>query len=452
MEIYRARSSKPLIIALPILFFIQNECWKFNLFNFELFGRSAPFDEITAGGCLLVWGFALLLHLQNSDCRKRTYSSVVLGFFITISISYLFGSVLTYHQDPWRLWRVMFWFSGLLMYFYLMRTGGYADQALRVFRFFVTYGLAVACFSALVAYIRPLAMLLDKDGVDSRFGMIRVIIFDDGVALAYFYFLSRFMVAKQAKTGLPGSVFNWIGIVFTLFCLIVLGLSRQRIVSVMVITMAAAMLPLFLPGFSKQAGFWVLILVFSLIIVGFGLSNFMDTIMSSLDTSRHAIQNEANLSVLAREKGIKYYFDQFIRTHFVGIGWISAVTSNENNAIVKANLAGMKLVDLGFFEVIFRYGFLGLLVYLRFLWVALRQVKFLNRHGDTATRVLSLTLGMFLISKIITLNTIFFFPGSCLFYAVIMYILDTMFQTLHSDLNSPVAIDDGVSPAEGAVF
>lgn len=414
-----------------------------------MFGRSAPFDEITAGACFLLWGYALLLHLQNSDCRQRSYRSVVLGFFIAISISYLFGSVITYHQDPWRLWRVMFWFSGLLMYFYLMRTGGYTEQALRIFRFFVMYGLAVACFSALVAYIRPLAELLDKDGVTTRFGMVRVIVFDDGVALAYFYFLSRFMVARQAKTGLSRSVLNWIGIVFTLFCLIVLGLSRQRIASVMVITMSAAMLSLFLSGFSKQAGFWVLILVVFLIIVGLGLSDFMDTIMSSLDTSRRAIKNEANLSVFARENGMKYYFGQFIRTNFMGIGWISAVTSNENNAIVKANLSGMKLVDLGFFEILFRYGFLGLLVYLRFLWVALRQVKFLNRHGDTATRVLALTLGMFLIAKIVTLNTIFFFPGHCLFYAVIMYVLDTLFQSLRQEVSFPVTTDNGASITEG---
>jgi hypothetical protein len=336
------------------------------------------------------------------------------------------------------------------MYFYLMRTNGYTDQALRIFRLFMIYGLAVTSFSVLVAYIRPLAALLDENAVTTRFGMVRVILFDDGSALIYFYFLSRILVAKQAGTGLSKSLLNWIGIVFALFCLISLGLSRQRIASVMTVTLTAALFSLFLPGFKKQAGFWLIIMVFVLMIAGLGLSDFINVFSSSLDTSRGAIKNEANMSVYVREKGMKYYFDQFVHTNFMGIGWVSSVTSTQNNAISKANTAGMKLVDLGIFEVLFRYGLLGLLVYLRFLWVALRQVKFINRHGDSTTRVVALTLGMFLIAKLISLNTIFFFPGHCLFYAVIMYILDTLFQSLRQEVTSPVSSGLGAFPSECA--
>ncbi len=449
MTTRRSRNSKFIIIALPVLFFVQNQCWRFKLFNFELFERIAPFDEIVAGACVLLWGVALVMQLQNGDFRKRNYRSIVLGFFLAISISYLFGSVITYHQDPLRIWRVFFWFSGLLMYFYLMRTGGYADQALKIFRLLMIYGLAVTTFSILVAYLRPLAALLDENAVTTRFGMVRVILFDDGSALIYFYFLSRILVAKQEGSGLSKSLLNWTGIVFALFCLISLGLSRQRIASVMIVTMTAAMFSLYLPGFRKQAGFWIIIMVFVLIIAGLGLSDFINVFSSSLDTSRGAIRNEANMSVYVRERGMKYYFDQFVQTNFMGIGWVSSVTT-QNNAIMKANTAGMKLVDLGIFEVLFRYGLLGLLVYLRFLWVALKQVKFMNRHGNAATRVAALTFGMFLTAKLVSLNTIFFFPGHCIFYAVIMYILDTLFQALRQDATSPVASCSGAIPLECA--
>ncbi len=443
----QVHNSKLLLITLSILFFVQNQCWRFKIFNFALFERVAPFDEIVAGACVLLWGFAMVLQLQNSDFRQRNYRSVVIGFFVAISISYLFGSVITYHQDPLRIWRVFFWFSGLLMYFYLMRIGGYADQALRIFKFLAIYGLAVASFSALVAYIRPLAELLDESAVTTRFGMVRVILFDDGVALIYFYFLSRLLVAKQAGIGLSKNLLNWVGIAFALFCLISLGLSRQRIASVMAVTITASIFSLYLPGFRKQTGFWLIIMVLVLVIVGSGLSDFMNVFSSSLDTSRGAIRNEANMSVYVREKGMKYYFDQFVQTKFMGIGWVSSVTSTQNNAILKANIAGMKLVDLGVFEVLFRYGLLGLLVYLRFMWVALKQVKFINRHGDPTTRVVALTLGMFLIAKIMSLNTIFFFPGHCIFYAVIMYILDTLFQSLRQMGTAQVVADIGAIPS-----
>jgi hypothetical protein len=56
---------------------------------------------------------------------------------------------------------------------------------------------------------------------------------------------------------------------------------------------------------------------------------------------------------------------------------------------------------------------------------------------------------MFLIAKIVTLNTIFFFPGHCLFYAVIMYVLDTLFQSLRQEVSFPVTTDNGASITEG---
>jgi hypothetical protein len=434
----RVRTS--LLIILPILFFIQDKLWRIKLFSFEFLGRNAPFDEIAAGACFLLWGGAVLLHLQNSEYRERNYRSVVLGFVIAASISYLFGSVIVYDQDPWRLWRVMFWFSGLLMYFHLMRMGGHAEQAARVFRFLVFYGLVVAIFSVLVTFIRPLAAFLDEYAVSTRFGMVRVIIFDDGIALLYFFFLSRLLVVGQKRSGMSPNLLNWLGVGLALFCLIFIELSRQRIVAVTIVTLFAGIFSLALPGFRKQAALWLVIVVIVCGIMGVGLSGFMGTLSSSLDTSRTAIKNEANLSVYVREQGIRYYYNQFVKTSYLGIGWISAVTTKQSNPIVQANLAGMKLVDLGIFEVIFRYGFPGLFVYLLFFWTSLRQAKFLNRHGDAATRVIGLTLGLFLLSKLVVLNTIFFFPAHCLFYAVIMYVLDALFQSARKDQRTSVAV------------
>ena len=137
--------------------------------------------------------------------------------------------------------------------------------------------------------------------------------------------------------------------------------------------------PLF-TRFQKQSGLLVIILVFVLIIAGLGLSNFANIFSSSFDTSRSALEDEANLSVYV-EKGMKYYFDQFFHTNFMGIGWVSSVTSTHDDAILMANIAGMKLVDLGIFEVLFGYRLLRLLVYLRFLWVALRQAEFIIGMG-----------------------------------------------------------------------
>ena len=347
----------------------------------------------------------------------------------------------------------MFWFSGLIMYFHLMRTEGHPEAALKIFRILMIYGLAAASFSILIAYIPPLAaLLIDPEQISLRFGMVRFIVFEDGVALIYFYFLSRFLVASQGKTGLSAGLWTWIGIAFSWFCLIMIGLSRQRIVSVTAVTMGMALLALYLPGFRRQTSVWVILMAVVLVSMAVGLSNFVDAFSSSLDMSRHGLKNADNMSVYVRQKGMQFYFDQFVQTNFMGIGWISAVTSSHNNAILKANISGMKLVDLGVFEVLFRYGLLGLLVYLRFMWVALRQVKFLNRYGDTPTRVIALTLGMFLTAKIVSLNTIYFFPGHCLFYAVIMYILDTLFQSLHQEAASPEASGSGLFPSERASY
>jgi hypothetical protein len=429
------------MLVLPILFFVQDECWKIKLFSFDFADRTNPFNELVAGACLLLWGSSLIFQGRNSPFRQRQYRTIVLGFFASVSISYLLGSTVIYHQDPWRVWRVMFWFSGLTMYFYLMRTGGYPEMALKVFRILMIYGFGAAIFSVLVAYTPPLAALLLKpEDISVRFGMVRFIVFEDGVALIYFFFLSRFLVARKLKTGSSGSLWNWIGIVFSWFCLIMTGLSRQRIASVTVVTVGMAMLALFLPGFRKQVSLWVILLGFVVVTMAVGLSNFMDAFNSSLDMSRQGLKNADNMSVYVRQKGMKFYFDQFVQTGYIGIGWISSTgKTTYNNEIVKANLSGMKLVDLGIFEVIFRYGILGLLIYARFLWVALRQVNFLSRHGDDMTRVIAVTVGMFLTAKLVSVNTIFFFPAHCLFYAVLMYVLDTMYQSLRHNVNAPAA-------------
>ena len=61
---------------------------KYSIFNC----LNDPLDEIVAGACFLLWASALVLQLQNNDFRQRNYRSVLLSFFMAISISYLFGA------------------------------------------------------------------------------------------------------------------------------------------------------------------------------------------------------------------------------------------------------------------------------------------------------------------------------------------------------------------------
>jgi MFS family permease len=264
-SIKKIAHGKLFMFALPLLFFMRDQCWDIKLLSFEIAARINPYEEIVAGACLLLWG-ASLFNMRKADCRQRQYRYIVIGIFLVVLISYLFGSVLVYHQDLRRIWRVMFWFSGILTYFFLMRTNGYAQNALGIYRLLVIYGLVATGFSLLVAFAPTVSHVIRESALLQRFGMIRYNTLQDVTCIALFYFLSLFLVATQ-RQGPRGRLSSLIGIAITLFCLFFVGLSRQRIFSITAVILVVSTLSLFLSGFNRQAGFFTLITMMIMVIV-----------------------------------------------------------------------------------------------------------------------------------------------------------------------------------------
>jgi hypothetical protein len=434
-KINKTRGFWILAPILFILFFIQDRFWGVGL-NLSVAGRNNAFDEVAAGLCLLLWLCSLFFyHPRGASRRRYLYRGVVFGLFVSVAVAYILGSVMVFDEDIFRIWRAMFWFSGIFIYFFLMRTVGNEKHAAKVFKFLVVYGFVASIFTILVVYVPLFSELVRSGAINQRFGLTRFLIAEDGVPLACFFFLASIFVSSRADGSPLRIPFYWIGFGLTLFCIVFVGLSRQKFLPVLAIILVASVFSLILRGLSKKAGV-LLVGLFLLAPSVIALQSsesfvkvFLSRTMRSFDTSLVALQSEASLSYLARQKAISFYHDQFVRTHYVGIGWISSVGKKANNEFVRAEtLMGMKLIDLGLIGSFFRFGFIAIVVYLIFLIMVFRHIVFLFRLGDTSTRVLALCLGMFMASKILSLNSLFFHPPFCLFYGIVMYLLDAKVQ------------------------
>ncbi len=430
--------AKPFLLLIIVsLLFLQDKAWYFDI-NFSLLNRFNPFDEIVAGISLFLVFFALISRHKKIAVRN-SFVYIIVFIYLSVIISYIFGGVIHYGQDIFRIGRALFWFSGLLIYFFLIYRARSDDHVYQIFNLLIIYGLSAAVFAILVVTFPALQGYVQPVVIDNRFGLTRYgRIAEDSIALSFYYFLTCISLRKHHyKSSVLANSFYYIGLLITFLTIYFVHMSRQKIFAVTMTVILFLTYSLHNREFKKKVSYaFICIAIVGLsIVLAFPnnfIANFYDAIVNSLDTS---YAEGENVSLALRISGIEFYFNEFLKTKLIGVGWISSASDASDNEIVQAtNDYWLNFTDLGIFGALFQYGIIGIVVLILFFVLSFKKTRSLLESGLEKNMTISVTVGLFLLMKIMSLNYLFYWPSFTFFYGIIMFILDylTIYQNPQS--------------------
>lgn len=363
---------------------------------------------------------------------------IILGLFINIIITFIFGSYLIYQQPILNIFHPIFRYGGILIYPILLSVSDKHMPYEKVFRTIVFYGLIAATFFFLV-YLNPsFTEYLRPKEVSERFGSLRLGEISRFVHFAFCYFLAC-LVIKIEKKYLPSKWFILLGLLLTFFVNVFIGLSRIYIVGLFIVIFILAMLSNKVKFLNKTSARISLILI-----IGFLLS-YPLILNTDFANSFNANLNEVeNQSIAIRLEGINYFFQELLKTHGIGIGWVTTTDNNINNNVAIAfKRLNYSPIDYGILGIFISYGFIGLGIYILFLIKAFTMVYRIGMEGMPQQRLIAITIGIVFISQLSTptFGDAFYWPEAAFYNGVLIFILDKTFQLL------PIPISANSNPS-----
>lgn len=418
-----------LCIVVVLLCFIADRGWHLAFLDFYIANRESPYGEVGVALALVLFISSLCVAVPRG--QRLSYKPVILAVFASVAISFLVGGVLVYRQPVSSLPKTLCWFSGLTVYFALMRLAPDLATARVLLRAIVVYGFAASLFLVAAAVSAPVRSLIREGFVGERFGAVRInLVADLAVALAFVHFLGRLLMydARDQMQRRGGRTGILLGFVVCGSALVLVNMTRQTIVSMVILFTATAFI-------ARACKFINMRLVTSLLVGTLAIPSVVmlaDTdgtssvgqFVSSLDPNSGQAGSQ---NIQVRLQAIEFYWHEFLSTWTFGIGWISTTDPTSQNTIVEAlTERGLLLADIGLFAVVFQYGLLGLLAWVLFVRMSMSQVvRLLLRSNDPQDRELAYTVGGFLLMQIACLSHLVFWPGLGVFYGIFMYLLDS---------------------------
>jgi len=129
-------------------------------------------------------------------------------------------------------------------------------------------------------------------------------------------------------------------------------------------------------------------------------------------------------TIAVRINGVKFYYEYFKKTAFLGIGMSSG------NSPTSVEALGFKeghylFTDLGIFAMLFRFGIFGFILTVVILTRTYKDLSFIQNNGNTGQEIIASSLTYFFISTIIFIPAVkgFFDPGQALYYGIFFYFI-----------------------------
>lgn len=396
-----------------LLFFSEN-CW-----NIKIFGE----ENINSNLYMKISSyFVILLFLISKGYREvlnknYKFSLIWVLFFLSLTISYFYGSFYKFGQPILSLFKAYFWFIGVLVYFVLRKKYPNVEGAKNILKVLILYGVIASIFSIYCSIAKP-DIFLNSDYYNfKRFGLTRVGGFaENSIVLAFILsFLALFEKVSFFKIKY---VFVFLITGITIFFVL---MSRQIIISLLIIIVI-----IMAEKIVKRKDVIIYLIPFILFLVAFSpmiktyYNSFVESIHYTSDTSLDAGSFEN------RKLAIGYYYKLFEKTNFIGFGWMPTTSDIKSNEISYAtNHLSYRLIDLGAFSTLFMFGIFGIIVTVLFVTKGLTLLKNNNNF-------LAVALKYFLLFKIFSLNYFFYWPLFSVFFGIIAYIIEKMYQEKRS--------------------
>lgn len=405
----KAKKKYTLLFIIPLLIFFSENVWNIRYFGeeqvSELFYRNASIFVV------LFYFFITGSFLEFFKVRNL-YNNLWLLFFISITISYLYGSYYINKESLLGLFKAYFSFSGILLYFILIRKFNKIVYAQYVLKIIVSIGVFSSLFMIFCSLTEVNIFLDENFYTHSRFGFTRVAGFgENSIVIAFLFAFFSLNSGKIYNKKLLFSI-----LIITGFCLFFVMMSRQILISLLII------LGFFVlkNAFKNRKTFKGLLFFMVVCLFFFNeISSYFITFFDSMDQGNGSI---ANQSVEIRALALNYYADMASLTNGIGFGWIPVYSDvNKNDLSYATNFLNFRLVDLGIFSTYFMFGILGLIVTFLFY---IKSFKYLNRYPYSVSLEKNILI-YFLVFKIVSLNYIFYWPTFTIIFAIVAFLIES---------------------------
>lgn len=401
---------KDIIISLLIilLIFFSENCW-----NIKLFGT----DNINSFLYWKISAIAVILFFLTSKSfivfikRGSQFKRIWILFFISISISYLYGTYHLFGQSIFGLFKAYFWFSGVLIYFVLRKLNLKIEGVKYILKAIIFYGIFASIFSIFCSLFKP-DIFIDSDFYSSeRFGLTRVAGFaENPIALAFL--ISFFALFDKSTLSKSKYIFTFL---FTGFTIFLVAMSRQMIVPLLILISIFLIKNIL---HKKEVRVFIAVIIFISILISPIIYNYIQSFVQSINYSSNNSVDAGSLEI--RTLAVNYYYEMFKTTNNMGFGWFSVSSDANSNIISNAtNKLNFRLVDLGIFSTLFMFGIFGLIV--TFLYLK-KGFNLLNKKSDFLTKGIK----YYLIFKILSLSYFFYWPTFTIFFGLIAYLIEKL--------------------------
>lgn len=377
--------------------------------------------------CLIILFIVLIIQFlrgsfQNNGPIITKYFKYIILILVVINVSTFVGGYFVFKQPISSLIFQTRDFYFYFLFLYLISVSFNFKQIKIFMKFLLWSTICVSLLLIIDAYIfggGKIFELAMSNGISGmRAGQVRIAVYWFIASWVYFYLLSTINYSKNIKS----KFFAFLALAFIVIQLLFVGMGRQLLLGLFLTT--------FIFCFNKLKRFRTilvcLIVFLSLVLFFFALNKtdlFKQSIVYRLvDQTLFESEQTTSGSIAVRLNGIKYFYPDFLKSKFLGMGILS---STEENSPVAIGLRyyGYNFNDFGLFAIVFRFGFFSLILLFLLLRSCFRDLRLASINENVDVKILADSIMYLLISKIILFPTItiFFKESDCLYYVLILY-------------------------------
>ncbi len=367
---------------------------------------------------IVLWALYFILLYNDKSLFRNVYFRSILGLLVVAMIPTFFTGTLVYHQAISDVARRPLLFYALLifvpLYYYPMNI----EVAKKINLIIVVFGVLLAFFQSCFSFIPDIGkqVLADSAYITSRYGLVRMTVLSvmlPCVFYATFYLLVAFSLGKRRLLYLLGIVIQFYYIFFVF-------MSRSAIFAVLLscILICFFYVPLRRP---------ILLITISALLfcVLLELSNTKSPLSMVYDSVSSVVSETSNDdgNVGIRIDGIKYYWKEFQRTGYVGLGMVSRERMANTEVGIGMNEYSFNPADQGIFSVIIQFGFQGLILTGLICYRMMRDLKFVIKYSVSELTIITLAITVFLLYNIVSLSHIFLWHNQGIWWGLFFFLV-----------------------------
>jgi hypothetical protein len=147
----------------------------------------------------------------------------------------------------------------------------------------------------------------------------------------------------------------------------------------------------------------------------------LDIIKKSIDLMTIESSSNQKNNVNVRVGGVLFFANEFKKTNYIGSGMLSSVRSSNAYIVTQMKRERFNPADIGFFSVLFRFGFPAVILSLILLLRLFKDLKIIIKNGEQEFKVIAISIQLYLMYNLLSFKHLIFWRNSSVEWALLMF-------------------------------